>query len=36
MILQKGDKDILSNVGITVLILTAFMFIVIFAANMLA
>lgn len=36
MIMQEGDKNILSNVGITVLILTAFMFIVIFAANMLA
>lgn len=36
MIMQKGDKDILVNVGKTVLILTAFMFIIIFAANILS
>jgi hypothetical protein len=36
MIMQEGDKSILSNVGITVLILTAFMFLVIFLANILA
>ena len=36
MIMQEGDKNILSNVGKTVLILTAFMFLIIFAANLLA
>jgi len=36
MIMQEGDKTILTNVGKTVLILTTFMFIIIFAANMLA
>ena len=36
MIMQEGDKSILSNVGKTVLILTAFMFLIIFTANMLA
>ena len=36
MFMQEGDKSILSNVGKTVLILTAFMFVIIFAANMLA
>ena len=36
MIMQEGDKSILVNVGKTVLILTAFMFIIIFAANLLA
>lgn len=36
MIMQEGDKDILVNVGKTVLILTAFMFAVILAANILA
>ena len=36
MIMQEGDKSILSNVGKTVLILTAFMFLIIFAANLLA
>jgi hypothetical protein len=36
MFMQEGDKSILANVGITVLILTAFMFLVIFAANILA
>lgn len=36
MIMQHGDKSILTNVGKTVLILTAFMFVIIFAANMLA
>ena len=36
MVLQEGDKDILVNVGKTVLILTAFMFAVILAANILA
>ena len=35
MIMQKGDKEILSNVGKTVLILTAFMFVIIYAANVL-
>ena len=36
MIIQKGDKDILTNVGKTVLILTAFMFAIILAANILS
>lgn len=36
MIMQEGDKDILSNVGKTVLILTVFMFIIILAANLLS
>ena len=36
MIMQKGDKDILANVGKTVLILTAVMFAAILAANILA
>lgn len=36
MIMQEGDKDILSNVGKTVLILTAFMFIIILAANLIS
>ncbi len=36
MIIQEGDKSILAYVGKTVLILTVFMFIVIFAANVLA
>jgi len=36
MFMQEGDKAILANVGKTVLILTAFMFVVIIAANMLA
>ena len=36
MFMQEGDKSILANVGITVLILTAFMFLIILAANMLA
>ena len=34
--MQKGDKDILTNVGKTVLILTMFMFVIIFAANIFA
>lgn len=34
MVLQEGDKSILTNVGKTVLILTAFMFVIIFAANL--
>jgi len=36
MIMQEGDKDILGNIGKTVLILTAFMFVVMFLANILA
>lgn len=36
MFLQNGDKDILTNVGKTVLILTVFMFAIIFAANVFA
>lgn len=36
MIMQDGDKNILLNVGKTVLILTAFMFAIILAANILA
>jgi len=36
MFMQEGDKSILGNVGKTVLILTAFMFLIIFAANVLA
>lgn len=36
MVLQEGDKSILTNVGKTVLILTAFMFAIIIAANVLA
>lgn len=35
MIVQEGDKDILANIGKTVLILTAFMFVIIIAANVL-
>lgn len=35
MFMQKGDKDILANVGKTVLVLTAFMFAIILAANLL-
>ena len=35
MVMQEGDKEILTNVGRTVLILTAFMFVVIIAANVL-
>lgn len=33
--MQSGDKSILTNVGKTVLILTAFMFAIIYAANLL-
>lgn len=36
MVMQEGDKDILVNVGKTVLILTSFMIAVIIAANVLA
>lgn len=36
MFLQQGDKDILANVGKTVLILVGFMFAVMIAANILA
>ena len=36
MFMQEGDKSILINVGKTVLILTAFMFVIIIAANVLA
>jgi hypothetical protein len=36
MIMQQDDKNILANVGKTVLVLTTFMFIIIFAANLLA
>lgn len=36
MIMQEGDKSILSNVGKTVLILTALMFLLIFVANLIA
>ena len=36
MIMQEGDKDILSNVGKTVFILTAFMFFIILAANLIS
>ena len=36
MVMQEGDKDILVNVGKTVLILTAFMFVVMILANVLA
>jgi len=36
MFLQEGDKNILANVGVTVLVLTAFMVLVIFVANILA
>ena len=36
MIMQEGDKSILSNVGKTVLILTTLMFLLIFVANLLA
>jgi len=36
MVMQEGDKDILSNVGKTVLLLTSFMFAIILAANILA
>ena len=35
MFMQEGDRSILANVGKTVLILTAFMFAVIIAANVL-
>lgn len=35
MFMQKGDKNILANVGITVLVLIAFMFAIIIAANVL-
>ena len=35
MIMQQDDKNILANVGKTVLVLTTFMFIIIFAANLL-
>lgn len=35
MFMQQGDKDILSNVGKTVIVLTAFMFAIILAANLL-
>ncbi len=35
MVMQEGDKTILVNIGKTVLILTAFMFIVMIAANIL-
>ena len=33
--MQQGDKSILTNVGKTVLVLTAFMFAIIIAANVL-
>jgi hypothetical protein len=36
MILQEGDKNILTNVAKTVLILTVFMFVIIMAANILS
>lgn len=36
MIMQDGDKDILGNVAKTVMVLTAFMFVIIIAANILA
>lgn len=36
MIMQEGDKDILTNVGKTVVILTVFMFAIILAANILS
>ena len=36
MIMQEGDKNILVNVGRTVIVLTAFMFAIILAANILA
>ena len=36
MLMQEGDKNILANVGKTVLILTTFMFLIIIAANLLA
>ena len=35
MIVQEGDKDILVNIGKTVLVLTTFMFAIIIAANVL-
>ncbi len=35
MVMQEGDKAILVNIGKTVLILTAFMFVVMIAANVL-
>lgn len=35
MFMQEGDKEILANVGKTVLVLTAFMFLAIIAANVL-
>lgn len=35
MLMQEGDKSILANVGITVLILIAFMFAIIITANVL-
>ena len=35
MFMQQGDKDILANVGKTVLVLIAFMFAVMIAANVL-
>ena len=36
MVLQQGDKEILTNVGKTVLILTTFMVAIIIAANVFA
>lgn len=36
MFMQEGDKSILANVGITVLILTGFMFSIILVANIIS
>lgn len=33
MVLQQGDKDILANIGKTVLVLTVFMIAIIIASN---
>lgn len=35
-VLQEGDKGIAKNVGKTVLVLTVFMFAIIFLANLIA
>lgn len=34
--MQEGDKDIATNIGITVMVLTGFMIAIIMAANILA